>query len=72
MEKCFLELHYFSKKLHDRRFELDISQEKLAELVDCHHNAIGRLERAQAYPSFSMIILLARALKISPRDLLPE
>lgn len=72
MEKCFLELHYFSKKLRDRRFELDISQKKLAELVNCHANAIGRLERAQAFPSFSMIILLANALKISPKDLMPD
>lgn len=72
MKKCLLELHFFAKTLRTKRFEQNLSQEQLAELVDCHSNAIGRLERGQASPSFSMIIHLSRALKTSPKDLMPD
>lgn len=72
MKKCFAELQIFSNNLRKTRFEHNLSIEKLAEMIDCHPNAIGRIERGQSYPSFSMIILLTRALKISSNDLMPK
>jgi len=67
---------YYIKKLSNqirmRRFELHLSQEKLAELAECNVNHIGRMEREQVDPSFTMIIKIARALGISPKDLMPE
>lgn len=71
MDSCFIELQMFSKILRFNRHKMDITQEKLAELVGCHVNAIGRLERAETYPTFTMIINIARALKISPKELMP-
>lgn len=59
-------------KIRMRRAELDISQERLAELAGCHPNHIGRTERVQADPSFSMILKIARALGLSPKDLMPD
>lgn len=71
MKDCLLELRMFSKLLRLKRHEKELSQEELAELVGCHPNAIGRLERGEATPSFRMIISIANALKISPKDLMP-
>jgi len=71
MNNFFFELNFFAKTIRLKRHELNISQEEMAEIVDCHVNAIGRLERAQAVPSFLMILKIAKALGISPRDLFP-
>lgn len=71
MHDFSFELKYFSKVIRLKRHELNISQEQMAELVDCHVNAIGRLERSEAVPSFFMILKIAKALGISPKDLMP-
>ncbi len=62
----------FSSKIRQRRSELHMSQELLAELSTCHPNHIGRIERNQTDPTFTVIVSIARALKISPKDLMPE
>jgi transcriptional regulator with XRE-family HTH domain len=72
MKACSKELKIFSRILRLRRYEMLLTQEGLSEKVGCHPNAIGRIERAQAFPSFKMIINLAKALKISPKDLMPS
>ena len=65
-------LRALSNKIRLRRFELRLSQEKLGELAGCNVNHIGRIERAQADPSFTMIIRISQALLLSPRELMPE
>lgn len=60
----------FSTKVRLRRLELRMSQEELAERVDCHVNHIGRIERAQADPSLSMMTKIARALGVPLKDLI--
>lgn len=72
MNKFSFELQFLAKKIRMKRFELNISQEKLSELIDCHPNALGRIERAQASPNFLTLIKIARALKIPPKDLMPD
>ncbi len=71
MKDFSLEHKYFAKKVRLKRHELNISQEKMAEILNCHVNTLGRLERAQATPSFFMILKICKALNISPRDLMP-
>lgn len=62
----------FAKNVRKRRHELELTQEELAERADFHVNYIGGIERGQRNPSLESIVLLARALKLSPKDLMPE
>lgn len=71
MKTCIEELKIFARKIRTRRHELEMTQEFLAEQVGCHPNVIGRLERSEAIPSFKTIINLSKALRISPKDLMP-
>lgn len=61
----------FSRNVRVKRFELNMSQEELAEKVDCHVNHIGRIERAQTDPSLSMMVRIANAFSISLKELIP-
>ena len=61
-----------AKKVRTRRHELGLTQEELAEKSNLHVNYIGGIERAIRNPSFISIIVLAKALKISPQALVPD
>jgi len=61
----------FAKKVRIRRHELGLTQEALAERSEFHVNFIGGIERATRNPSLLSIVKLARALKISPKELIP-
>jgi len=61
----------FAKNVRKRRYELNLTQEKLAELAEFHVNYIGGIERGIRNPSLTSIIKLSEALKISPKDLFP-
>ncbi|HAB98228.1 MAG TPA: XRE family transcriptional regulator [Parachlamydiales bacterium] len=61
----------FAKKVRSRRYELGLTQEKLAEIAEFHVNFIGGIERATRNPSLISIVKLASALKINLRDLIP-
>jgi transcriptional regulator with XRE-family HTH domain len=65
-------LQIFASKMRSQRYALKLSQARLSELVGCHINAIGRIERAQADPTFIMVIRIAKALNISVRELMPD
>ncbi|HEV7736669.1 MAG TPA: helix-turn-helix transcriptional regulator [Chlamydiales bacterium] len=62
----------FGQQVRKRRYDLDISQEKLAELADLHHNYVGSVERGERNIALENIVALAKALKCSPKDLMPE
>jgi len=62
----------FAKKVRTRRNELGLTQEMLAEIGDFHVNYIGGIERATRNPSLTSIVKLAKAIKMDPRDLMPE
>lgn len=55
-----------------RRFrkDLNISQEKLAELVGVHRTYIGAIERAEESVSVDNLAKIAKALKVKPSELL--
>ncbi|MEP0868824.1 helix-turn-helix domain-containing protein [Trichocoleus desertorum AS-A10] len=62
----------FGKAIRRRRRELDITQEKLAELAELHRTYISNLERGDANPSLDMIDRLAKALDISIAQLFTD
>ncbi|QIZ73334.1 helix-turn-helix domain-containing protein [Oxynema aestuarii] len=63
IKKCF------GLGIRRRRRELDISQEKLAELSGLHRTYVSGIERGLRNPSLENIEKLAIALKISIADL---
>ena len=54
------------------RKELNISQEKLAELAGIDRAHMGHIERGSASPTLKKIYQIADALWISPRELFNE
>ena len=52
------------------RKQLGLSQEELAELSDLHRTYIGGIERGERNVSLENIVGIARALKVSPSQLL--
>jgi len=59
----------FGKAIRRRRRELDLSQEKLAEIAEIHRTYISSIERGERNPSLENIEKLAKALDISIADL---
>ena len=72
MKKPSKELKDFGKIIRSLRLKAILTQEELSEKIGCHPNHVGRLERGQTEPSFSMLVKLARALKVSIRQIMPE
>ena len=62
--------HAFGKALRQRRKEIGLSQEKLAEICELDRTYISMLERGIHQPSLTIFLRLAHALEISPSSLL--
>lgn len=62
----------FGRKVRLLRHQLSLSQEKLAELAELHPNYVGSVERGERNIALENIIALAKALKCSPKDLMPD
>jgi transcriptional regulator with XRE-family HTH domain len=62
------------KKLGDKirklRISKKLSQEALADLSGIERSYMGAIERGERNPSFDKLVNIAKALKISPGDLL--
>ena len=52
------------------RNNLGFSQEKLAEIMDCHRNYIGKVERGEQNLTVDMLARLAKSLKRKPSELI--
>ncbi len=65
---------YVIEKVKQRRLELKISQASLARMLDFSEGFIGNVENPRYPDKYSLRHLneLARALKCSPKDFLPE
>ncbi len=62
----------FGQTVRRMRYALDLSIEKLAEKAKLHPNYLGSVERGERNISLENILILARALGCSPKDLMPN
>jgi len=60
----------FAKVLQELRHERGLSQEELAEKCDLHDRYISFLERGLRQPTITTIFKLAKALNITPTELI--
>ena len=54
--------------IRKRRLALGLSQERLAELIDCHRNYVGTVERGEQNITIDMLVRFAKALKCKMPD----
>jgi len=62
----------FGETIRSRRKVLDMSQEKLAEKAELHHNYIGEIERGEKAASIDTIVKIAKALRVRVGDLFSD
>jgi len=55
----------FGQKVRDRRFELSLSQEELAERAGVHRTYVGMIERAEKNITLVNIEKIAKALRLT-------
>jgi len=60
----------FGANLRSRRLALGLSQEEFAEKADLHWTYVGGIERGERNLGLLNIVKVARALKITPSELL--
>ncbi|HCL0977726.1 TPA: helix-turn-helix transcriptional regulator [Salmonella enterica] len=62
----------FGHLVRKYRKEKNMSQEQLALLCNMDRSYLGRIERGEVNPTLEKIYELARVLRVSPKDLLPD
>jgi transcriptional regulator with XRE-family HTH domain len=62
----------FGERLRALRTERGISQEKLCAMIKANRNFVSQVERGKQNICLDNILQLARALKISPRELFDD
>lgn len=62
----------FGKRLKRKRQERDFTQEMLAERAGIAPNYVGSVERGERNIGLENIVLLAKALGVAPKDLMPD
>ena len=60
----------FGTRIRDRRTELGLSQESLAERCELHRTYVGSLERGERNVALLNILRLAKGLEADPGELL--
>ncbi len=55
-----------------RRDKLGMSQEQFSEVVDCHRNFVGRVERGQQNPTIDTLVRIAKALDCTVREIVND
>jgi transcriptional regulator with XRE-family HTH domain len=68
MEEARL-LKKLGRAIHAKRIALGYSQERLAELADCHRNFIGMIERGERNITVIKLRDIAAALKTTVSEL---
>lgn len=54
------------------RYKRNMTQMQLAEKANIHPTYIGSIERGERNLSFQNILNIARGLKVSPKELMPD
>ncbi|MEI8141155.1 MAG: helix-turn-helix transcriptional regulator [bacterium] len=54
-----------SGAIRDRRRAIGLSQEKLAERIECHRNYVGTVERGEQNVTFDLVMRFSKALETS-------
>jgi transcriptional regulator with XRE-family HTH domain len=62
----------FGIKIKKLRKELNMSQEALADICGLHRTYVGAVERGERNISLENIVVIARALRVNPADLLKD
>jgi len=62
----------FGNKVRLLRYQLGISQEKLAERSNLHTTYVSSVERGERNIALENIINISKGLMCSPKDLMPE
>lgn len=60
------------KAIRRRREKIGLSQEGLAEVVDCHRNFVGLIERGEQNVSIDSLVKFAKALRSSLAELMVD
>lgn len=60
----------FGKKLREVRLKKKLSQGDVARTLDVHRSYISGLERGRRNPSLVTVQKIAKALGVSPKDLI--
>lgn len=58
-------------RIAERRRELELSQDQLADRMGVERRTVQRYENAVTDPRYADLLLIARALQMHPADLLP-
>jgi transcriptional regulator with XRE-family HTH domain len=64
--------HRFSQALHHERERTGLSQHDVAERCGMRREAVARLERGEREPRLTTVVRLARALDMTPAELVAE
>ena len=62
----------FGKRLKRKRKEREYTQEVLAEKAGLAPNYVGSVERGERNIGLENIIILAKALAVSPKEFMPD
>lgn len=62
----------FGKAVRERREQVGLTQEKLAEEADIDLTYVGGIERGKRNPSFFVILRIARSLGTTPAALIGD
>jgi transcriptional regulator with XRE-family HTH domain len=65
-------LNELAKRIRNRRYAMEMTQEELAEKADLHVNYVGEIERAKRNPSLLCLVSMAKALEIPLKELIPD
>lgn len=65
-----MDYYTLGKEIKNYRKRAGITQERLAEMVDCSNTHIGQIENAGTKPSLEMIVKIANALNVTLDQLL--
>lgn len=68
----FEALKDLGEAIRERRLQLGLSQEKLAEVADVHRNYIGKVERGEQNLTVMNLFRIADALHCNARDILDD